>query len=324
MRRSRLARLLLVDTRRRLAAAGRLLVAVRKRWQGLPASQRPSLAAGLVLTGLLAALVLWQRPPAGPLASLRGQLPPMLPGAVGVAPTGTGATSNPTALPESAEQHAAARRSQVEQLLREASGGVVPLPAGAPAPARPAASQGHEKAITGPTGAAAEALAAGASQTSGATGPGAATGNGAKPGAEPTAAAAAGPTGPLVRPVLGTVLRGYGFVEFPDLGDYRLHSGLDLSAGPGEAVRSLAAGQVVRVEDDMLYGRTVVISHEGGWQSRYSGLGAAQVRAGAAVAAGAVLGFVGGPGPAELSLSSHLHLEIWKGNESLDPGLYLR
>lgn len=102
----------------------------------------------------------------------------------------------------------------------------------------------------------------------------------------------------------------------------RLHEGVDIAAPGGTAVRATLAGTVLRSGVDGGYGRFVEIAHEGGLTSLYGHLGshAKDLKVGAVVATGAVLGYVGSSGR---STGSHLHFEIRQDDKPLNPALFI-
>ena len=99
---------------------------------------------------------------------------------------------------------------------------------------------------------------------------------------------------------------------------WRTHPGIDLAGETGAPVRAAAAGTVATVEDDPLYGLTVVIDGGDGAVYAYAGLHRVAVRAGDAVTAGESLGTLGMP-PFEADIGAHLHFEVWQDGESIDP-----
>lgn len=102
----------------------------------------------------------------------------------------------------------------------------------------------------------------------------------------------------------------------------RLHQGVDIAAPNGTPVRVTLAGTVLRSGVDGGYGRFVEVAHEGGLTSLYGHLGrhAAGLKAGAAVPAGTVLGYVGSTGR---STGAHLHFEIRQDGRPLNPSLFM-
>jgi murein DD-endopeptidase MepM/ murein hydrolase activator NlpD len=94
------------------------------------------------------------------------------------------------------------------------------------------------------------------------------------------------------------------------------HSGIDMAAPAGTAVRS-AAGGVARVSFDAAgYGLHVVIDHGGGIATLYGHLEAASVHTGDAVAPGEEIGRVGSTG---LSTGPHVHFEVRRDGRPVDP-----
>jgi murein DD-endopeptidase MepM/ murein hydrolase activator NlpD len=125
----------------------------------------------------------------------------------------------------------------------------------------------------------------------------------------------------VVRPVPGAITSRYGPRVHPVFGDIRVHTGVDLAAGYGERVRGAKAGTVILARNWGGYGRTVVIDHGGGLSTLYAHLSSLSVKDGDTVAAGTVVGKVGTSG---LSTGAHLHFEVRRHGDDVDPGPYLR
>ncbi|MCC8121082.1 MAG: M23 family metallopeptidase [Oscillospiraceae bacterium] len=108
------------------------------------------------------------------------------------------------------------------------------------------------------------------------------------------------------------------------MGDWRVHSGIDIAAELGTQVVAVAAGTVDRVVQDDMMGTTVVIDHGGGLTSTYCNLEKEPaVVVGDQVQAGDLLGTVGETALAESALSPHLHLEMALNGTAVDPLSYL-
>lgn len=99
------------------------------------------------------------------------------------------------------------------------------------------------------------------------------------------------PPGGLVWPASGEVVNGWTL----DCATDRGHRGIDISAGPGSAVRAAAAGTVAFVGYTPAEGggTTVSISHPGGLRSTYLHLVEASVSRGDSVAQGQQIAFAG-------------------------------
>ncbi len=99
-------------------------------------------------------------------------------------------------------------------------------------------------------------------------------------------------------------------------GSSDFHTGLDLGAPAGAAVRAAGGGRVVRAESSSGYGNMVVIDHGGGLESRYAHLAGFSVKAGDLVQPGDVVGQVGSTGRVT---GPHLHFEVRRDGQPVDP-----
>ena len=127
---------------------------------------------------------------------------------------------------------------------------------------------------------------------------------------------AADPLPDFIAPVSGMVSKAYS-VDVPvysmTMEDYRAHTGVDIAASLGTAVRATAAGTVGEIWEDPMMGTCLSVVHSGGAKSVYKNLAptvADGIAAGAAVKVGTVLGAVGESALAEIAESSHLHYEL--------------
>lgn len=94
------------------------------------------------------------------------------------------------------------------------------------------------------------------------------------------------------------------------------HYGVDMSAEYGCVVQSAAAGRVMHAGWAGGHGRRVVIQHIAGYRTSYSHLSQVMVVPGTWIHAGHPLGRVGNSGR---STGPHLHLEITRFGQHLDP-----
>lgn len=102
-----------------------------------------------------------------------------------------------------------------------------------------------------------------------------------------------------------------------DLNAWRFHYGLDLGIGGGEPIYASGAGTIAFVGPLGTWGNQVRVDHGGGIETTYSHMSRfADVRVGDTVAAGQVIGYVGTTGR---STGNHLHLEVFKDGENVDP-----
>lgn len=130
-----------------------------------------------------------------------------------------------------------------------------------------------------------------------------------------------------VMPVSGDVLQNFAMDSLSyntTTKDWRVHGGVDLAAELGQDVCAARSGTVMAVYEDDYYGMTVVLQHEDGYTTSYCGLAAElPVAAGEDVTAGQVLGQVGGTALIETAMEPHLHFEVCKNGEPIDPASFL-
>jgi murein DD-endopeptidase MepM/ murein hydrolase activator NlpD len=115
------------------------------------------------------------------------------------------------------------------------------------------------------------------------------------------------------------VASGFSNARFhPILQTWRAHNGVDYPAPIGTPVRATASGRVLLAGTQNGYGNVVHILHRGAFSTLYAHLSriAAQVRPGARVLQGDVIGYVGQTGWAT---GPHLHYEFRVANEPRDP-----
>ena len=123
-----------------------------------------------------------------------------------------------------------------------------------------------------------------------------------------------------------TIDIGYSDAELvfnPTQGHWATHQGVDLIAEAGTAVKCSFDGTVKTVTDDSFHGTTVVISHDGGYETTYKLLDEVSLKVGDKVAEGDTIGTVSGDALAEMAQGAHLHLELSKDGVLVDPTSYM-
>ena len=132
----------------------------------------------------------------------------------------------------------------------------------------------------------------------------------------------------VVAPLVGEEVAAFSVDELTyneTLGDWRTHDGIDIKADAGTQVLAASSGTVLSVADDDLMGTTVVIAHDGGYETTYSNLQSVPTVAPEQyVSAGQVIGAVGTTSLAEASMSPHLHFSVTKDGEIIDPQEFLK
>lgn len=123
-------------------------------------------------------------------------------------------------------------------------------------------------------------------------------------------------------PVQGRVIRAFDAQEsvyWANLGVWRTHNGLDISAQAGESVLACMDGTITGTSWDALWGWHVRIEHDDGAEMRYAGLESCAVRKGERVRRGQTIGMLMERIPCEAEMETHLHLEMRRAGKHQDP-----
>jgi murein DD-endopeptidase MepM/ murein hydrolase activator NlpD len=138
--------------------------------------------------------------------------------------------------------------------------------------------------------------------------------------ADPRLAAATQAAQPMAAPVTGQITSEYGWRSDPFTGGQGWHAGMDIAAAEGDPVRPCWDGKVVFAGVKGGYGKVVEVEHAGGWKSIYGHLRSYSVKEGDTVSAGGKIAEVGSTGRAT---GPHLHFELRRGQETVDPEVVL-
>ena len=121
-------------------------------------------------------------------------------------------------------------------------------------------------------------------------------------------------------PIRGGVNSEFGMRQSPWTSGTEFHSGLDIRAQHGTAIRAPAGGVVNIAGTYQEYGVTVIVDHGQDIKSVYGHLSKTNVKVGERVERGAVLGWSGNTGR---STGAHLHYEILVKGQAVNPRAYL-
>ncbi|MEZ4874149.1 MAG: M23 family metallopeptidase [Flavobacteriaceae bacterium] len=126
---------------------------------------------------------------------------------------------------------------------------------------------------------------------------------------------------PAIQPVnnedLTRMASGYGYRTDPFTKERKFHWGMDFTSPRGTPVYASGNGVVRRADNTATgYGNHIVIEHGFGYESLYAHLFKYNVRVGQKVKRGDLIGFVGSTGRSE---APHLHYEIFKDGERINP-----
>lgn len=126
-----------------------------------------------------------------------------------------------------------------------------------------------------------------------------------------------------VRPMSGKLQREYSLDQLvydPTMCDWRTHGGVDYECKAGDSVCAIADGSVTAVFSDPMKGNCVTLTHDGKLTSTYCGLETnTTMRTGMNVKAGEPVGTAGGTILMESAQPCHIHLEVMKNQETIDP-----
>lgn len=120
----------------------------------------------------------------------------------------------------------------------------------------------------------------------------------------------------LARPVSGAVSSGYGMRRHPILGYRRMHTGMDFKASYGTPIHAVTDGVVTYAARKGGYGNFVRINHGNGMATGYAHMSRFAVHNGTRVRRGQIIGYVGSTG---LSTGPHLHYEVYRNNQRVNP-----
>lgn len=131
----------------------------------------------------------------------------------------------------------------------------------------------------------------------------------------------------FVAPVSGEIIKDYAdesLVFSETLQEWTTHLGIDIKADKTSIVVASEAGTVKSIKNDPRYGLTITISHNDGFETVYSNLLSSEfVSEGDTVEQGQTIGTVGESASFEIADVPHLHFEMYKDGESVNPTNYL-
>lgn len=132
----------------------------------------------------------------------------------------------------------------------------------------------------------------------------------------------------FIQPVEGEIIKEFAkenLVYSKTLEEWVTHLGVDIKADKTTVVKASEDGVIRSIKNDPRYGLTVVINHDDGYQTVYANLLTAEfVVEGESVTKGQTIGTVGNTATFEITEEPHLHFEILKDSENVDPSIYIK
>lgn len=131
---------------------------------------------------------------------------------------------------------------------------------------------------------------------------------------------------PAIMPVANKDLKrmasGFGYRLDPFYHTFTFHGGMDFTAETGTEVYATGDGRVVKRQSDAWgYGNHLIVNHGHGYTTVYAHLSRFAVSNGAKVKRGQLIGYVGSTGR---STGPHLHYEVRRNNNPLNPAFFYR
>lgn len=127
----------------------------------------------------------------------------------------------------------------------------------------------------------------------------------------------------FTKPVEGEISRAYAkenLVYSETLQEWTTHLGIDIKAEKTTIVKAAEAGKIKSIKNDPRYGLSIIIEHQEGYETLYSNLLTSEfVEVGEEVKKGQSIGTVGDTATFEIIDDPHLHFEISKDGENIDP-----
>lgn len=132
----------------------------------------------------------------------------------------------------------------------------------------------------------------------------------------------------FIKPVEGEKIKEYSkdnLIYSNTLEEWTTHLGVDYASQKTDIVKAAADGKIKSIKNDPRYGLTVVIEHSNGFESIYSSLLTAEfVSVGEEVKQGQTIATVGNTATFEIADETHLHFEIKKDGNNVDPDIYIK
>lgn len=126
---------------------------------------------------------------------------------------------------------------------------------------------------------------------------------------------------PAIQPIsndkLTRMASGYGWRSDPFTKARKMHWGMDFTSPKGTPIYASGDGKITRADNNSSgYGKHIRIDHGYGYMSLYAHMSNYNVKTRQLVKRGDLIGFVGSTGRSE---APHLHYEVWKDADRINP-----
>lgn len=133
----------------------------------------------------------------------------------------------------------------------------------------------------------------------------------------------------FIRPIEGETAKIFSMdslIYSETLQEWVTHRGIDIKAEKGAEVKAIADGTIKSIKTDPRYGISIIIKHSKGFESVYACLlnEAQGLKEGDTIKQGQVIGNVGNSGIFESAEGMHLHFEMTKDGDYVNPDIYVK
>ena len=133
----------------------------------------------------------------------------------------------------------------------------------------------------------------------------------------------------FIKPCNGEIIRPYSMdslVYSDTLQEWITHRGIDIKGEMYQEVRATQSGTIKSIKNDPRYGTSIIIEHKNGFKTVYSCLLGTRdgLEENQEVKQGDVIGKIGNSGVFETADGAHLHFEMLKDDEYVNPNIYIK
>lgn len=133
----------------------------------------------------------------------------------------------------------------------------------------------------------------------------------------------------FIRPIEGETAKIFSMdslIYSETLQEWVTHRGIDIKAEKGAEVKAIADGTIKSIKTDPRYGISIIIKHSKGFESVYACLlnEAQGLKEGDTIKQAQVIGNVGNSGVFESAEGMHLHFEMTKDGDYVNPDIYVK
>ena len=132
----------------------------------------------------------------------------------------------------------------------------------------------------------------------------------------------------FIAPVSGEIIKDFSvdtLVFSNTLKEWTIHNGIDIKADKTSIVVASETGTVESIKNDPRFGLTITIIHDNGFKTIYSNLLTTEfVKENEKVEKGQTIATIGESASFEVADEPHLHFEMYKDGEVVNPTIYLK